>query len=132
MAEEIILLDWTNDSGRKKGELVIQKDGLFLYKTSKIVLHNVKNFRDVVYAEIPFDAIEEVHLARTGVTRSKYVRIKLKREVFQKIIKEKHSALVRHLYRLFNRKNHLYLGVLNESLEDAKKFVNILKEHMQK
>ncbi|MDD3175705.1 MAG: hypothetical protein PHU51_04470 [Candidatus Nanoarchaeia archaeon] len=131
MAKEIQILHWTTSKGFKKGELVLQKEGIFIYKTAKTFTRGATEFRDIVYAEIPFDAINTIELTKTGLTKRHSLKISLNKEAFEKILHENHSYLFKHLTKLFNRKNILYLPVLGNTYEEIRQFTHLVKEHMR-
>ena len=129
---EIVILDWTNGKSYKKGELVIQSDGIYIYKTSKFILRNAVDYREIVYAEIPFDVIQNIHIMKKGFLKNHIIKLKINKEHFQKLLGEKHSGLFKHIVNLFNKKNTLYFMVYRNTEEEVINFVNILKERINK
>jgi len=131
MARDIIVLHWTTSKGFKKGELVLQQGGLFIYKTAKKLLRGADNFREIVYAELPFDAIEEISVLKSGMLKKHSLKIQVKKATFDKILNEKHSLLFKHILKLFNRQNVLYFPVLSNKVEDINTFVKMVKERLK-
>ena len=132
MKPEISILHWTTLRGFKKGELVLQSKEIFIYKTSNKFLKMAKDFRQVIYAELPLDVVEEVTLIKKGLMRNHMLCFKLNEEKFKSLVHEKHSFLFRHLVTLFNKKNIIYFPVLRNSVEEIKEFLNLTKERLKK
>ncbi|MGE0792884.1 MAG: hypothetical protein AB7V77_01735 [Candidatus Woesearchaeota archaeon] len=131
MAKEILGLHWTTNKGFKKGELVMQKEGIFVYKTAKRILRGIENFREIVYAEIPFDIIENVYITKSGLMKKHVICFKLEKESFHKLLNEKHSVLFKAIINLFNRNNVIYFPVLMNTFDEINTFVKFTKERMK-
>jgi hypothetical protein len=133
MNTEIYYLHWATNRGHKQGELVLQTEGLFVYKTLKKLVGKAKDadFREIVYAEIPYDTIDEVVVVKTGLSRSHYLRIKVNKEHFNNLLHEKHKGLYKHIVNFFNKKHFLFFPVLKNTEEEIMHFRNLLKERIE-
>lgn len=133
MASEIYYLHWTTGRGHRKGDVVLQTEGLFVYKTLKKIVGRTKDddLREMVYAEIPYDMIKEVVLVKTGVSRGHYIRLKIDEKHFHTLLKERHNRLYSGIVSFLNKKHFLYFPVMKNTVEEIKHFVHLLKERIE-
>lgn len=119
---EILVLQWTNTHGMKKGEIVLTPEGLWIYKTAKRVLLNADSFRDLIYAELPWSDIESI-TCFDRMLNNRFIRIKISKPAFDKILHTHHGFFTKHLTNLFNRGRIVQFETLHNSGEELEFFV---------
>lgn len=122
---ELLTLSWTDRHGHRLGEIVLQHEGIFVYKTAKKLLYNADSFRDIVYAELMWCDVDFIRPVKRFGGYGLLVKISL--EKYHTILAKHHSSLDNHLSRLLTDST-LFLPTYKDDNKDVLLFGHIANE----
>ncbi|MFA6089467.1 MAG: hypothetical protein WC755_06390 [Candidatus Woesearchaeota archaeon] len=123
---ELLKLYWTNRKRWKIGIISLNKKGIKIFKTSRMLLIGNPNLREELFADIPFKEI--IHITyEIGIFKGKRINLFVTKETYEKI-KRKGNKLEQFLIEKLNTENKLTFYTMSDSKDEIILFINRINE----